>query len=138
MKIQEEEQLYFSFSATLRIFGVIEDLESIAAVLDLRPTHVHRLGERRSARSDPYKHDMWSYEAPVAEERSLSEHLTALYTAIAPHIEYLKELRKSGLTVDIFCGYRSNSDTAGFEVEYSALRIFTELETAFGVSVVIA
>ncbi len=55
---------------------------------------------------------------------------------VHPHVAYLKELKRR-LTVDVFCGYRSNCVTAGFEVDHRALVIFTELEVPFGVSVVI-
>jgi hypothetical protein len=137
VKIQKEEPIYYAFSATLRVFGDIENLDEISRMLGIQPTHSHRRGERRSARAEPYKHDMWSYKAPVPENHPLSEHLTALYAAVTPKAEYLKGLRKRGLSVDIFCGYRSNSDTAGFEVDHKALRIFAELEVPFGVSVII-
>ena len=55
---------------------------------------------------------------------------------VRPHVAYLKQL-KERLTVDVFCGYRSNCGTAGFEVDYQSLVLFTELEIPFGVSVII-
>jgi hypothetical protein len=39
--------------------------------------------------------------------------------------------------VDVFCGYRSNCNSAGFEVDHQALVILMELEVPFGVSVII-
>jgi hypothetical protein len=48
----------------------------------------------------------------------------------------LKKL-KERLNVDIFCGYRSDCETAGFEFDHRALIIFTELEAPFGVSVIV-
>jgi Domain of unknown function (DUF4279) len=138
VKNKDNEAVYFAFGATLRITGDIASPEEISRVLGLQPTHLHRRGERRSARAAPYEHDMWAYEAPVAEEQPLSEHLRALRAAIGDQAGYLKELRESGLKVDIFCGYRSNSDSAGFEVEHDVLKIFIELETPLDVSVIIA
>jgi len=44
-------------------------------------------------------------------------------------VEYLKALKQRG--------YRSNSDTAVFEVSHKCLRLFTALEVPFGVSVII-
>ncbi len=129
-------EYYFHFSAALRIFGKIEDLDEITRTLGLTPTHTHRQGDKRTARSKPYDHDMWSYEAPVLKERDLEEHVEALWRAVRPHVAYLKGL-KGSLTVDVFCGYRSNCGHAGFDVSHKALVLFTELEVPFGVSVVI-
>jgi hypothetical protein len=38
--------------------------------------------------------------------------------------------------VDVFCGYRSNSQIAGFAVEHHALKLFLALEVPFGVSII--
>lgn len=60
----------------------------------------------------------------------------ALWNAVRPQIAYLRDLKKQ-YQVDIFCGYRSNSGTAGFEVEYHCLGLFEELEIPLGISVII-
>lgn len=131
----EDDELYYHFSATLRIFGVIEDLDEISSKLNLQPTWVHKRGEPINRRlSRP--HDMWSYEAPVPEDRPLDVHIQTLWSHIRAHKEYLLKLKEK-LTVDVFCGYRSNSCTAGFEVSHKSLELFTELEIPFGVSVII-
>ncbi|MDR3633544.1 MAG: DUF4279 domain-containing protein [Isosphaeraceae bacterium] len=131
----EEPEYYFRFGATLRIVGDISDLDAITAELGVRPTHSHRRGEKRRP-SSLYgdEHDMWSYSAPVPEDRPLQVHLESLWRVVAPHAEYLKRL-KERLTVDVFCSYRSNCGTAGFEVDHKSLVIFTELEVPFGISV---
>lgn len=129
-----EVEYYFHHTATLRIFGVIEDFDSISRTLGVVPSHTHRRGESRSRRS-PHEHDMWSYSADVPEERPLTEHLDALWLIVEPHLGYLKGLKKD-VTVDVFCGYRSNCGTAGFEVDHHALRMFIELEVPFSVSVI--
>ena len=133
-----EPEYFFHFSAMLRIFGDIEDLESITAALGLAPTHAHRRGEKplpTSLRS--FEHDMWSYSAPVPRDRPLHVHLEALWRAVRPHVAYLKGL-KERLSVDVYCSYHTNCSTGGFEVDYRALAIFAELEVPFGVSVGIA
>lgn len=132
----DKSDYYFCFSATLRIFGNIEDLDSITNTLGVTPTHIHRRGEKHRPTFQPYEHDMWSYKAPVHEERPLEEHLDALWQTFQTHISYIKSL-KQHLTVDVFCGYRSNCNHAGFEVSYKALVLFTELEVPFGISVII-
>ena len=39
--------------------------------------------------------------------------------------------------MDVFCGYRSNSQTAGFQVGPGSLELFVRLEVPFGVSVIV-
>lgn len=134
-KTDEEPEYWFKYSTTLRVFGDIDDLGAITAELGVRPTHTHRRGEKRRPTSiHCYQHDMWSYVAPVPEDRPLDVHLEALWRVVRPHVAYLKGL-KERLTVDVFCGYRTNCFSAGFEVDHRALVIFTELEVPFGVSV---
>jgi len=117
---EPDEEIYFAYSATLRIFGNIEDLNDITINLGFEPTSFHKKGERRGPKSPPYQHDMWSYEAQIDEDVDLEKHIDELWTKLKPHKEYLLELKKA-LTVDVFLGYRSNSDTAGIEVPYTSL-----------------
>jgi hypothetical protein len=60
-----EEDTYFAYSATLRIFGDISNLDEISTKLGVQPTNSHRKGERRSDRAATYRHDMWSYSPAV-------------------------------------------------------------------------
>jgi hypothetical protein len=128
---------YFYYSATLRIFGAIEDPDIISSCLGLEPTHVHRKGDRRGPRSPAYKHDAWHYTAPVPEERPLDVHIQTLWAHLKPHKDYLLRLKERH-TVDVFCGYRSSSGTAGFEVAPESLEMFLALRIPFGVSVIVA
>ena len=133
---EPDEETYFAYSTTLRIFGNINDLSDITRNLGLEPTSFHRKGERRGPKSPPYKHDMWSYEAQIDEEAAIEKHIDELWTKLKPHKEYLLELKKT-LTVDVFLGYRSNCDTAGIEVPYTSLEMFTELKIPFGLSIIV-
>ncbi len=134
--MREEDDTYFAFSASLRIFGDIPNLEEITSLLGVEPTYRHQKGYRRSPRSQPMPHDMWIFEVPVEEDRELSDHLDALWAVVKPKLNELKKLKDS-YTVDIFCGYRSNSGTAGFEVRHQSLEIFRALEAPLNVSVII-
>jgi hypothetical protein len=131
------EPVYFCFSATLRIAGNDLDIDKITRKMGILPTHSHRKGERRSRGAPPWQHDMWSYTPPIDEAQPLHEHIMALWNAVRPHMSYLRNLKQK-YHVDIFCGYRSNSDTAGFDVDYQCLGLFAELEVPFGISVIIA
>jgi len=59
-----DEEPYFCYSATLRIWGDIPDPDAISRRLGLEPTHAHRKGDKRGPRSPGHKHDQWSYMAP--------------------------------------------------------------------------
>ncbi len=133
----EEERCYFHFSATLRVFGRIPDLDEITRTMGLSPTDTHKRGDRRGPRSPASEHDLWSYTSPVPEDRPLDVHLRTLWAHLSPHRAYLMGL-KERLTVDVFCGYRTNCGTAGFEVSHHSLELFRQLEIPFGVSVIIA
>lgn len=122
MEIEPEEDPYFAYSATLRIFGNISNIDDISAILGIQPTYTHRKGHKRSAKARPYPDDMWMYQPPLNESEPLHKHIDALWLTIKPHKSYLRELKKS-LTVDVFLGYRSNSCTAGFEVPHASLEM---------------
>jgi Domain of unknown function (DUF4279) len=128
---------YFCFSVTLRIHGVSIPFEEIAQRLGVQPTHVHREGERRGPRSPAYRDDGWHFQPPVPGTEPLACHIEALWDVVRPAVDYLKAL-KQRFKVDVSCGYRSNCDTAGFEVPHTCLELFTALEVPFGVSVIIA
>jgi hypothetical protein len=57
--------------------------------------------------------------------------------AICPHKDYLLKL-KENLTVEVFLGYRSNSDTAGVEVPHQSMEMFTALQVPFGLSIIVS
>jgi hypothetical protein len=130
------EPPYFAYCASFRIHGHIPDLDEISTMLGLEPSHVHRRGERRGPRSPEYRDDAWQYEAPVAEERPLDEHIQALWAVLEPHKAYLLHL-KQHLAVDVFCGYRTNHWGAGFQVDPKSLEMFVALRIPFGVSVIV-
>ena len=134
---EPEEELYFAHSASLRIFGAIPDLDEITQRIGIQPTSSHRRGERRGPKSKPYPHDMWCYTAPVDENERLNAHIDALWNTFRERKQYLLELKQS-LTVDVFLGYRSNCGTAGVEAPYQSLEIFRELQSPFGLSIILA
>ncbi len=136
--VPKGEEPYFCFSVVIRIFGDIGDLDQISRTLGLKPTKCHKRGELKSRqRPDKWKEDAWLYEPPIDENRPLEEHIMALWDRLRPHMQLLKTL-KATHKVDIFCGYRSNSGIAGFEVSHECLGLFIELGVPFGVSVIIA
>jgi hypothetical protein len=134
---ESDEANYFWFCATLRIHGESIPFEEITQRLGVQPTHVHRKGERRGPQSPGYLDDAWHFQASVPETEPLEKHIEGLWAVVRPALDYLKTLKKHFM-VDVFCGYRSNCDHAGFEVSHHCLELFTALEVPFGVSVIIA
>jgi hypothetical protein len=134
---EPDKPTYFAYSATLRIHGDRLPVEAISKQLGVKPTNVHRRGERRGPRSHLYRDDAWHFQPALPEAAPLAEHIEALWAVLKPHVHYLKSL-KQRYKVDVFCGYRSNCDHAGIEVPHTSLELFTALEIPFGVSIIIA
>jgi hypothetical protein len=134
---EPDEANYFRFSAALRVHGDDVPFEEISQRLGVRPTHLHRKGERHGPRSPFYRDDAWQYQPSLPETEPLERHIDALWLIVRPELEYIKAL-KQRFKVDVFCGYRSNCDHAGFQVSHLCLELFTALEVPFGVSVIIA
>jgi hypothetical protein len=133
----QDEEIYFAYSATLRIFGHIPNLDEITQRLGVVPSKTHRKGDRGwGSNLPPYKHGMWSYGAPVQETEPLHVHIDTLWNTFRERKEYLLQLKQE-LTVDVFLGYRSNCDHAGVEVPYQSLEIFRELHVPFGLSIIV-
>ncbi len=132
----KDEKIYFAYSASLRIFGHITDLDEITRQLGVVPTGAHRQGDRQGPNLPPYKQDMWCYTAPVKETEHLHVHIDALWNIFREHQQYLIQL-KQDVTVDVFLGYRSNCDHAGVELPYQSLEMFRELQVPFGISIIV-
>jgi len=76
---EPDEETYFAYSATLRIFGKIPNLDAITKALGIAPTKTHRVGQRRGPRSPPYKDDHWSFDPGVSESEPIENHINALW-----------------------------------------------------------
>lgn len=135
--IYPTEETWFAFSATLRIHGEGLDFDEISRTLGVQPTYTHRKGECNSKQRPDleWKDDAWHYGVGLDESRPLQDHILALWQVLKFHVPYLKAL-KERFKVDTFCGYRSNNQTAGFEVDYRCLEMFTALEIPFGLSII--
>lgn len=134
---EPNEGTYRCFCATLRIHGDGVPFEEISRRLAVDPTHLHRKGERRGPRSPAWRDDAWHFRPALPETDPLEHHIEAIWEVVGPHVAYVKTL-KQRFAVDVFCGYRSNCDIAGFELSHTSLELFTSLEIPFGVSVIIA
>jgi hypothetical protein len=134
---EPDEEDYFAYSATLRIFGENLDFDEITTKLALQPSMSYRKGERKTPQSPPWQQDAWFYQAPLGESEPLENHIDFLWAKIKDKKDYLLEL-KTRAKVDVFLGYRSNIDHAGVEIPHTSLEMFTELEIPFGISIVIA
>jgi hypothetical protein len=128
---------YVNFSSSLRIYGDLGDPAQIEQELGIRATHSHRKGDLRIENSNiSWDTDAWIFVSPVPEDRPLDEHIGKLWELLRPHKKYLKELKKK-VKIDIFNGYRSNSDSAGFEISPRSLDMFIELGIPFGISIIV-
>jgi hypothetical protein len=131
-----DQETYFAYSASVRIFGVIPDLDELTRRLGVLPTSSHRKGDRRTPSSQPYQHDMWLYKVSIKEDAPLHVHIDELWNVFRLRRDCLLDLKKN-LTVDVFLGYRTNCQTAGVEVPHQSLEIFRELQIPFGLSIIL-
>lgn len=110
----------------------------IEEVTGLKPSHVHIRSESVNKRSKHrWKNNIWLLSSPLEATVELSEHLNWLWQQTQPHKVYFRSLIKSGVKVDIFCGYRSNCDHSGFGVNPSTIEIAKELDVRLEFSVII-
>ena len=131
-----DEEYYFKHSASLRIFGDIDDPNEITKLLELNPKLSYKKGEKKTEKSKPYVKSMWLYETDVSEDEQLEFHINALWDKIKNKKDELLKLKEK-YTVDVFLGYQSNCCTAGIEFSYKCLDMFIELKIPFGVSIIV-
>ena len=93
---EPDEETYFSFSASLRIFGDITHTEEISKRLGLEPTHIHKKGESRGEGRPVWPQDMWSYMSGLPESEPLERHIERIWSVIKPHKQYLLDLKRTG------------------------------------------
>jgi len=126
---------YERYSATLRIFGKIEEMNVIGMRLGLEPTRVRRRGETVEGTSERLELDFWEMTAPVTKDRPLEDHLAWLKARLVPRWFVLQDI-KNALSVDLFCEYRSNHGQGGFSVPPEAMAWLAELGICLDVAVV--
>jgi Domain of unknown function (DUF4279) len=127
---------YERYSATLRIFGIIEDISVIGMRLGLEPTRVRRRGEAAEGTSDRYDVDFWEITAPVAKDRPLEDHLAWLKTRLLPRGSVLRDI-KTALSVDLYCEYRSNHGQGGLSLPPDALSWMVDVGIGLELAVVV-
>lgn len=104
----------------------------------IKPSECHCIGDMAHIKSGrKWENDIWILKSPLSEEEDLTKHLKWLCKSIEPHFDYFKELIDKGIKIDVFCGYRSDCDHAGFSIKPEALEVFHTLKIPLEVSVII-
>lgn len=125
---------YERYSATLRIYGNIQDMSVIGMRLGLEPTRVRLRGEPVEGTSERMELDFWEMTAPVTPNRPLEDHLVWLKSRLIPRGSVLRDI-KTALSVDLFCDYRSNHSQGGFSLSPEAITWLVELGIGIEVAV---
>ena len=133
----EMSDIWCKVNATLRIFGAGRYHEDIAKVTGLSPTHSHLKGESTRLKGERAKSDLWNYRSPLGSESKLDAHLMFIQGKVGPHKDFFHKLLREGATIDIFCGYRSNSDQGGFSLETGSLQVLADLRVRLEFSIII-
>jgi hypothetical protein len=133
---ENNEPPYSCFSATLRIHGMNFDLDDVTTELGVLPTYSHRIGEPRKRGNVPWQDNAWHFSSSLPEEECLGSHISFIWDRLRSKKDILLSY-KADRSVDLFLGYRSNCDHAGFSLPHESLHIFTELKIPIDVSVII-
>lgn len=132
-----EEELV-RFSACIRVRGAPNRHDELSAQLGVQPTECHRAGETASEQSGRvWQNDIWLVVAPVSPEAPLSRHLSWVTGLLRQHREYFQSLLAAGILIDVYCTFRTNSRSTGFEISSEGLDVIAELALPIGVSVLL-
>ena len=126
-----------TFSACLRVGDVGARHDEICRVTGLVADEVHLAGEPDDeCETGVWSRDLWSLESPLPREEPLSAHLAWLWTQVGPHVDYVRSLIVDGAAVDIFCGYISDCDHCGFDLDPGAMRLADALGVTLGMNTI--
>jgi hypothetical protein len=129
---RDEEK--FRAGASFRVQGLSMDFDGISRELGLAPAGTHKQGESGPlVRS--YPSDMWYLDSPLGKNNELELHLIWLAERLLPRKQEIFRLREK-YKVDIYCYKTCYTEQASLTLSSSALRIFTELDTELGVSLI--
>jgi hypothetical protein len=128
----DEPEICDQFAASLGISGDGLDLDEISRRLGLTPTIARPKGGHKVTWND-----QWVYQAPVAKERPLDEHIMALWDAIRPQIPYLRDIKKKH-QIEIVCSYIGCYFRGNFKIDHRCLGLFEELDIPFRIAVSIS
>ena len=135
-----EKEPVFRFSASLRIMEAGHLHDEISRKTGIAPTQSHQAGDLAfpgTKITKVRKQSLWCLSSPLDRSLELTAHLEWLWEKISLYADYFRSLVEGGIRMDVFCGYRANSDTAGFSIKPRALRIVHELQIPLEVSVII-
>lgn len=72
---ESEEEIFFHYSAKLRIMGENIDVDEISNSLNLNPTHFYKKGEKISTSGPACTEDRWFYDCPIDKSCDLYHHI---------------------------------------------------------------
>ncbi len=134
----QSEGTYYAFSAALRIADVPNLHSAISRRLEVEPTRCHVAGDLAAAATGRrWPNSVWVLESPLPESARLNDHLRWLCPLLTTHRDFLRSLVESGAAVDVFCGYRSTAENAGFEIEPDVLEALSRAGCRLSVSVMV-
>ncbi|MGH9352949.1 MAG: DUF4279 domain-containing protein [Terriglobia bacterium] len=120
--------------ASVRIFGVDLDLDSISNHLGIQPSESHRKGDL-SLPSRSYSEDMWRIDSPHPKTETLEVHLSWLGQVLVPRYDFIRRLRENH-EVSSYCGISVDGDNCRFQISPESLRMFVDLGIAMNLTVI--
>jgi len=126
-----------SSNASLQIYGVELDFETIARELGASPTRTHRKGD--STRSgQAIDHDLWSIASPLERSSQLDKHLQWLAKVLQPRAAFLRALVRDPniWRVNTFSAITIEGESCDFKLSHESLSFPAGLEIGMELSLV--
>jgi hypothetical protein len=134
----ENNNNYFYYKVCFRISDAPEYHDEIEKETGLTPTHIHKKGDPKKPESRIiWDNNIWMMESPIEKEKIFNEHFAWLFQRLKPNIKYFQGLQKKKVKMDIYCSYRTNCETGGFDLDPYLLGFFKDFPIPVGFSILI-
>ena len=124
---------YRRYSASIRIKNAPNLHDDISK--RLTPSHVHRKGDQRY-KENTWDNDIWIMKSPLPDETELVEHILWIWEQVKPHVSYFARLKNSGVDIDLFCKFTTDSDQDGFSIDSRVYEFLYQLQIDIECSII--
>lgn len=115
--------MFIKSSATLRVTSESLSTSEMTEIFGVAPKKSFEKGDLVSSKSPKptyRKAAMWQWESEIGDTKSLNEHLIAVCHFLKEREDKLPLL--VGCQMDVFCGFFSNSEQIGFDIDHRVVK----------------
>jgi Domain of unknown function (DUF4279) len=116
--------------ASLRISSQARSAAQVTKIIGLPPTSFYEKGDlvsRKSQTPGYRQNSMWILESDLPADAMLDDHVDSICCLVELRSVALKTLRRD-CSIDVFCGFFSDSEQAGFMLSKETIRKLAALE----------